>query len=349
MRFSFQTGAILLALALPADSLRAQAPPLDRGKVLLLDNDRILEGDIERMGSGYRIRRSVGELWIPADKAKRLCRDVDEAFRLMQLQANLRDPDERLRLARWCQVNGLKDKALEEARAALEMRPDHAETMQMVHVLQRVMLPNLTSQPTPTPAAPKTPPPKTASPAMDVSQETFVQFSSKVQPILMNACYSCHQAGKGTTLQFHRPGDGGFRTAAQRNLNAALAFVNLERPTLSPLLIKSVVAHGGASAAPLKGRQSTPFQTLQSWLEQLAATNPHLRELQHAETGPATGFGTRTSAKRSFDEDGRGIAVVVPVTSPRVPAVPMPPPPPPGARDPFDAEEFNRQRDPRRP
>lgn len=35
-----------------------------KGKVLLLENERVLEGDIELSGDRYRIKRSIGETQI---------------------------------------------------------------------------------------------------------------------------------------------------------------------------------------------------------------------------------------------------------------------------------------------
>jgi len=59
-----------LALAVPGWMLfqvagAATPPPVN--KVLVLDNEQILEGDIDLQGAQYRVRRSVGEVWMPAD------------------------------------------------------------------------------------------------------------------------------------------------------------------------------------------------------------------------------------------------------------------------------------------
>src|SRR5688572_15141370 len=91
-----------------------------RGRVLVLDNERTLEGDVVREGDRYRVRRSVGETWVPADKALALCATYEEAHTYLQGRANLGDPDERLRLARWCQLRGLREQALKEATEALK-------------------------------------------------------------------------------------------------------------------------------------------------------------------------------------------------------------------------------------
>ena len=298
----------------------------------------------------------------------------------MQAQANLRDPDERLRLAHWCHTNGLKDRALSEARVALDMRPDHTETIQFVQILQRLSIG--TTQTTKTaPAAPPAPPAATivAAPALDVSDDVFIAFSARVQPILINACYSCHHSGKSTSFVLNRPSEGSYRTSAQRNLAAVLEHVNVEKTILSPLLIKAVVAHGGATQAPLHGRQSVPFQTMQTWVEQLVAMNPHLAEIRRASAGTTTPvFGASTSAKHDYGEETRPASFSSEPSAPPKPRTPpastppsmppaMPPfgpatsiappagfPPQPSApavsappmlRDPFDADEFNRQTD----
>src|SRR3954465_7857247 len=93
------------------------------GKALLLVGGRLMEGDIERIGEKYRIRSGTSEVWIGSDKAVRLCADAQDAYRYMKEQTNLDDPDERIRLARWCQLNSLWDQAIAEARAAATMRP----------------------------------------------------------------------------------------------------------------------------------------------------------------------------------------------------------------------------------
>src|SRR5437867_4351510 len=103
-------GASVLAGAFGV-ALRAaeQSTAPKSGHVLLLENMRVLEGDIERDGDRYRIRRNLGESSVPADKVLKLCADLEEACQYLRGRANLRDVDERLKLARWCQLHGLKE------------------------------------------------------------------------------------------------------------------------------------------------------------------------------------------------------------------------------------------------
>src|SRR5438477_8540370 len=115
-----------LAFAVPAlrpvcaDEL---ATPGKSGQILILDNDRTLEGDIDRQKDQYRIRRAVGELWIPAENVVRLCKSKEEAYDFLRSRANLRDPDEHLRLAQWCQARGLKNQAIVEVKEVVALAP----------------------------------------------------------------------------------------------------------------------------------------------------------------------------------------------------------------------------------
>src|SRR4051812_40953973 len=89
------------SLAVPQDTSSVEPKS---GKVLVLDNDRTIEGDIDRLDDQYRVRRTVGITWVPADRVLKLCKDKPEALAFLRQHANLQDPDERLRLARWCHL-----------------------------------------------------------------------------------------------------------------------------------------------------------------------------------------------------------------------------------------------------
>jgi hypothetical protein len=255
--------------------LTAQEPATARpsGHVLLLQSERGLEGDIERFGDQYRVRRGSGEVWLPEDKAVRLCADWNEAYAFMKTRANLGDPDERLRLARWCQCHNLRPQALIEAKAALEMRPGHEASRQLVAMLTRSVASPSSQGATPWKVKADT---AQTSPTQDVSADSMALFATRVQPILMNACVNCHSGGRGGDFQLVR-GDAGQRGITQANLVAALAQIKMTNPALSPLLIKAISRHGNAANAPIKDRQAVPFKTMQAWIDYLLANNPQLR------------------------------------------------------------------------
>src|SRR5262249_50134394 len=174
-------------------------------------------------------------------------------YEFMKKRANLGDPQERLRLAHWCQVNKLRDQALLEAKAALDMRPGHKETLQLVTMLAR----SVAAAPKVGPASPvaESARPKAAPLAGDISADSFALFATRVQPILMNTCVNCHSGGRGGAFQLVRT-EGGQRGLTQANLLAVLAQVRVDNPALSPLLIKAVSSHGNVANSPINDRQA---------------------------------------------------------------------------------------------
>jgi hypothetical protein len=262
-------------------TLHAQdaAPPVSKGKVLLLRNERVIEGDIEKVGVQYRVKRGASETWVNADQVVQLCIDWNDLYEMKKKRVNLSDPDERLKLARWCVGNQLRPLALAEANAALAMRPDHAETKQMVSMLERTG-----NQKTPHPAAPaeKPVPPKQVV-SVDLSTEATALFATRIQPILMNGCVHCHSTHKPSKFQLHQVNDGS-RNTSMRNLATVMEHINPEQPSISPLLLKAASAHDpNNNAAPLRGgRQSVPYRLLENWVEVTMTNHPHLKLLAQA-------------------------------------------------------------------
>lgn len=98
------------------------------------------------------------------------------------------------------------------------------------------------------------------------------QFTTKVQPVLVNLCASCHAQPKhkdGFHLDSVRLG---FATpdATLRNAEAASRYVDARNPGTSPLLVKATQAHGGQERASLPGPQHPAFRHLQLWVMTLA-------------------------------------------------------------------------------
>jgi hypothetical protein len=344
--------AVALTLAPPV----LAEPPAHNGRVLLLDNGRALEGEIHEENGSYSVRRATGEMRLTSDKVLALCATWEEAFAVMRGRANLRDPDEHLRLARWCQTYGLRAQALAEATASLQMRPAHAESRQLITLLQRTAPPS-----TLPPAAPRQTVQASvpAAPAIDLSVEAFAAFTARVQPVLMNTCASCHAGSGVTKFRMLRPSGNSLasRRATQQNMTAALAFIDPAHPGASPLLLKAVTDHGKSGEAPLKA-QSPPYRILNEWIELTLATNPFLREqrMPLAQATPPTPVETkppvpiaRTLPVSSSPVEPRSEPALVISQATTVTAPPRTPPPcsPAAATaapvDDFDPTAFNRR------
>jgi hypothetical protein len=342
MATKIRIGLCVVAVVVPAwITLGAAQPeaPRTTGKVLVLDNERTLEGDIERVGAQYRIRRSVGELWVRAENTLRLCETREEAYAFLRSRANLRDPDEHLRLARWCHLQGLRRQALEEATAAVELRPNHPESHRLLRSLQRASADTASS--------PATKPAEeadlvTTSPPPELSTESLSLFVTRVQPILMNTCANCHATGRGGAFKFTRTYDLGMnnRKSTQQNLVAVLAQVNREQPTASPLLIKAVSVHGkpGEMAqSPLKNREVAAYRSLEEWVRITVENSPKPPDKRSMPLSPSP------ITERTGPVEPTAIAEA------RVPRQPVAEKGATGSAepvDPFDAVIFNRQMHP---
>ena len=272
--------ALRAALALAAGGVvaRTAEPAAEQatGRVLVLTNERTIEGNIERDGDQYRVRRTVGEVWVPRENVLRLCDSNLEAYHFLCSRANLQDPDEHLRLSKWCQLHGLKKEALDEATAAVQMRPADAASRRLLQNLQRSLA---SKQPVPS-AHPREEGDAAQAPPL-VDTESLSVFVTRVQPILMNACANCHATGRGGNFKLTRTFDAGLgnRKASLQNLAAVLAQVNPEKPAGSTVLTSAVSLHspnGDMPQPPLKGRESAAFRTLEDWVRTTVDMNPQL-------------------------------------------------------------------------
>ncbi len=262
------------------NGLRADEPT--SGKVIVLDNDRTLEGDIELDGEQYRIRGAGWTTSIPIERVRKVCADKKEALTFLREKANREDPDERLKLARWCHLHGMRAEALEEVAAALEIRPGHAESKQLQHYFEQWARHEAESKNTPKPAVAAQVVTKPAPPPVSISADSMGVFVGRIQPILMNACARCHSSSENASgFHLERSYGIGFanRRAVQENLAAVLAQLHTSQPERSPLLVKSISAHGQTTDAPIKGRDVPAYRSLEDWVRLTLASNPHLQDV----------------------------------------------------------------------
>ncbi|MFO0809662.1 MAG: hypothetical protein U0746_13640 [Gemmataceae bacterium] len=293
----------------------AQSPVT--GKVLLLKNRHVLEGDVANVGDTYRVARAGGETLIPADQVLAVCADLAAAYKVLLTSGNPRDGEHRLTLAKWCFSNGLRPQAAAEAQAAAELRPNHRESLALAK--SYAQLSGSTAAYAPRVST------EYASPGeapADCTPEALERFTVRVQPVLMNACASCHVGPKAVKFRLERafPDSPDKRRVTQVNLTATFATLDRAKPAASSLLTKALVAHGGATVAPLRDRGVPAFKVLEDWVMQVAgAASPPTSVVTVAATVPA---GTTNFAKDEAKPDAEKKDL----------------------SDPFDPAEFNRQK-----
>lgn len=331
---SYQSLAFLAAAAcLLAGTALADTPLVSRstGHVLLLQNERVMVGETQKVGEQYRVRRTVGETWIPALQVLCLCENMEEAYGALRRRANLADPDERLRLARWCHLHGLRDKALEEARAVDQMRPGHPDALRLERALERP--PALVAPPHIRASVGSAKTDVTDSASSEVTSESLALFAGRVQPILMNTCACCHAAGHGGNFRLTRTFEGAAidQRSTQQNLTASLAHINREHPEASALLARAVSVHGGTTQPPLKGRQSPAYRSMEEWVRLSSASQPMpLAAMPVSLPGSEASTPSRLTPEiRSGPDPRRAAEASDPAPSPR-------------PTDPFDPAVFNR-------
>jgi hypothetical protein len=260
-----------MKLAILCLALAVGAPPANR--VLLLDNDELIEGDTQKVGNSYRIRRTTGELSIPAARVVADVADRNAAFLLLRQRMKANDPGDHVRLARWCLAHQLLDRAIEEAEAAAKLKAEDKPFRALVcEPIKRQAEVLATMPKTPPAAAPPAGVEPADTPSLDIGPESLALFVMKVQPILMNTCASCHAGDGGGKFKLIRTAAAGVanKHILQANLAAVSAFLNREQPGASALLTKAVSVHGNTGLPPIKDRQAAAYRHLEAWAFQAA-------------------------------------------------------------------------------
>ena len=247
----------------------AASPTPVLGKGVLLDNESLFEGDVTLADDYYILRSEAGEVRVPKSRVVAVVQSKLQAYEEMQKRVNLRDAEERIRLARWCIQYGLPAQARAQAEFAESMRPGDTRFAGIAQSIIDLTHSSPPAQPTP-PSAPSLAAKPTAGPVKELkpvkfNEEAFGDFVGRIQPMLMNSCIGCHNSGKGGSFDLIRVSMPAGRFATTQNLNAVLAQLSREEPQKSPLLVRAVTAHGDAVSAPLKGETSEAFQMLQQW------------------------------------------------------------------------------------
>jgi hypothetical protein len=248
----------------------AAGPPQTGLRFLLLESRQLVEGEIEQVGDGFRVKRDGGETTIPIERVMAVCVDKAGAFRVLSEKTDPKNAEQRLKLAEWCHNNGLTKEAVAEARAAVELRPNSPVAQRFLHFYEQAATER---KPAFKPEKPVTAEPAALPETVDCSPEALKYYCTRVQPVLMNACSGCHS----TTAKFHleRVYSDTLNPRGQtfQNLAATMALIDRAKPSASPLLQKALTAHGNGNAPPLRDRGTPAYQHLEQFARMLASSD----------------------------------------------------------------------------
>jgi hypothetical protein len=302
-------------------------------RVLLLSNGKVIRGDIvEDAAAGlYRLRQNGGSIGYPKIMVQKAGNSIEELYRFQIARLPAGDPDERMKLARWCLTEHLTPQAKEQLEAIQAMCPDDAEVKRMLY--------NLASTADRAPAeramaddgvrrtsgeVPATLDPRVLTKAQkrfnalpeifDLPQAQAVkranEFADFVQPVLQASCARCHNEkyqGDFQLVEIRVRRDQLNPDIARANLDATLRLINPDDPSRSPLLSAGLVPHGDSKAAIFRGANDKNYQVLAQWAKSLRPT----KGTNSAQGGPSRGFGdgvSRTSYVLPENAPGDGFA-----------------------------------------
>ena len=221
-------------------------------RILVLEDGRMVEGELSQQAGGYRVTLPTGSFLIPFDRVNFTAVDRHDAY-LKQLSTMPRSTaSNHLRLAEWCLRYQMLDEAEAELLRAIELEPQRAEPRNMLRRLQEQLRPDEAAEAKELLVEHRQRTLLGDEPVQSLgglSRETAADFVSKIQPLLLNKCGNagCHGRVDSHKFRLTEINSGGFshRVFAERNLAIITQQIDLDDPLASPLLTVSKGIHAG--------------------------------------------------------------------------------------------------------
>lgn len=331
--------------------------------VLVMRTGTIVTGKIVRTGNLYEVQGTSGNWAVPEDLVKLRCASIAEAYQKLHESAKKQnDANAHLMLAKWCLTNDLNREARQELLDALALEPDREDAKRLLRNVDET----IEGKKEPGPTARREEPSRTSraapSSAADavslggLSRDNALQFSRRIQPLLVNNCTAagCHgrDSDTGFRLQKVMPGKDANRHATERNLAKVLEFIDLKKPKASPVLTVPQGQHGRRGRPVFVGqRGDEQFAELQKWITSVAGEEAARERRITVESRRKAAIETVSASESKTVPSNPGSANrssdAFPAPKRSVPEVgdsklPRQAPLPAGRGDPFDPAAFNR-------
>jgi hypothetical protein len=247
-----------------------------REQLVVLISGRILSGQVSRNGGGYLVEQSNGRVQLAPEDVQFVVKDLREAYRKHRDGVQYPTPASHLALAQWCIAHRLYEEARDELKKSLKGDPETEEARRLLQRLNDTIRANL-------PAAVSPPPPLKTSDGFlqpdveslgGLSRGVAMQFTSKIQPLLLNKCgnATCHggASNNGFRLISARIGGNGSRQTTERNLAESLKQLDLQDVAASPLLSVSTGGHGGKGTIFAGPAGAEQLKLIKTWAKTVA-------------------------------------------------------------------------------
>jgi hypothetical protein len=262
--------ALAITRSAPAQSAGG-TPPVSQGVAVLHGGETIV-GRVRETADGYCVTVPDGEIRLHKAEVDFCCGSLREAYaRLSTAMAD--DANEHLRLAQWCVRQGVLDMAAREVAAARAINPQHpmVEAMERRLEISKELAKHAATSGQP------------ASRAVSVEEldhmlrtlppGSIESFTQHVQPVLLNNCTAsgCHAMQSETTFRLLRSASdkAASRRVTQRNIYAALQWIDRDNPAASKLLTVPLRPHGQTKTAIFNDPQAVQYRRIADWVDQV--------------------------------------------------------------------------------
>lgn len=242
-----------------------------REKLVFLTTGRMLTGRVSRNAAGYLVEQPNGHVQVLTDDVKFIVNDLREAYRKQRDSVVEPTPATHVALAQWCISYRLHEEARDELKKCLKTDPEHQEARRLLQRLTdtlRAGMPSRIDDPVTRKTADGFASPNAES-LGGLSPETAAQFTSRVQPLLLNKCgnASCHGGASSNDfrLTLSRGAGRGTRQNTERNLYEILRFVDVDSVGNSRLLQTAQGVHGGKGTIFVGPAGTDQMKLLRAW------------------------------------------------------------------------------------
>ncbi len=267
---------LLLACCGTPTPVNAQISTLQSGPlgVVLLKNDRVLQGDVERRGDFYHVEiANQSAVTLPIAQVESVGQSIKDIYIYKLRSVSRWSAGDHFKLTRWCIVNNLLDEAALHYQEVAKEAGDHPRVKQLAIELKNQMLrdPEFRAYLGLSAAEPslgeageiQSSPSKSAvvsaSANMRVVQHPQIvqHFSERIQPILINRCSqaACHGSQSSNQLQLLEPYARASLETSSKNLASVLSQITENSDSaLTPAVLRHASTWNPAQASHCRYR-----------------------------------------------------------------------------------------------